>query len=265
MDRESAAQANRLVGNPDGAPVLEFCLAGARLKVLHSVELALTGAAGEGSHPRWRNFASRSGEEISLGALRNGVWSYLAVRGGFDGPRWFGSVSVNPRAGFGTGLAAGDRVRAGQEAEPARVAGRFLRRENRGDFSGTPELAVWPGPEWEMFSPEARACFFASSWKVSAQSDRTGYRLEGPALGVPNVSLVSSPLRVGAIQVPPAGQPVVILRDGPTVGGYPRLALLDPGAVSRFSQCAPGTSVRFQLVPGGCSVLTSRRIPWRFL
>jgi biotin-dependent carboxylase-like uncharacterized protein len=247
MDRDSAIHANRLVGNPDDAPVVELCLTGARLKVLEAAEFAVAGADGEGSHPRWRNFEARPGEEISFGALRSGAWSYLAVRGGFTGPKWFGSVSVNARAGLGRGFAAGDRVWAGRAPGPAIFTGRFIRPEVRQEFCGRSEIPLWPGPEWSMFPQQTRALFLEILWSVSPQSDRSGYRLEGPMLPVPALSIVSSPLRVGVIQIPPSGQPLVILHDGPTVGGYPRLAIMEPDAVSQFTQRAPGTPVRFRL------------------
>ena len=85
-----------------------------------------------------------------------------------------------------------------------------------------------------------------SPWTISPKSDRTGYRLEGPVLPTDGTQIVSSPLVIGTIQLPPDGKPIVILRDGPTVGGYPRIAVLEPGAISRFTQCAPGETIRFK-------------------
>lgn len=246
MDRDSAVQANRLAGNPDGAPVLEIFLAGTRLKVLRTAEFALTGAAADAHHPQWRSFRADAGEEIALAHRPSGVWSYLAVHGGFLGPSWFGSVSVNPRAGFGTLGAAGDLLQARASEPTGPIASRFTRKEHQPRFEETPGIPIWPGPEWELFSTTEQERFLNTPWIVSPQSDRSGYRLDGPPLAGPEKTMLSSPLAVGTIQLPPAGRPIVILRDGPTVGGYPRLAIVEPDAVSRFTQCAPGTTVRFE-------------------
>lgn len=246
MDADSAAQANLLVGNPAGAPVLELTYTGARLRVLQRCELALAGADVACSHPLWRSLFAEAGEEIVFTDLRSGVWTYLAVQGGWAAPEWFGSASVNPRAGLGRMLTPGIRLAAQPGPRTTAISGRFVSEQPHWEES--PTLPVWPGPEWEKFSQETRSRFLRQSWRVSTQSDRSGYRLEGEALEATGLQIPSSPTAVGVIQVPAGGQPIVLLRDGPTVGGYPRLAILDPSAVSRFTQCAPGTSVQFQLV-----------------
>lgn len=247
MDREAAVQANRLVGNLDSAPLLELAMTGARLLVLKDAEFALAGADAAGSHRRWRSFVARAGEEIHLREMRAGVWSYLAVAGGFVGEKWFGSVSVNARAGFGSACAGGSELSAQAMSRSSAVAGRFVCEDELPRFSSETVAPVWRGPEWEWLSESRALDFLRSSWTVSRHCDRTGYRLDGPTLEVPSRRMLSSPLLVGTIQLPPGGLPIVILRDGPTVGGYPRLAILDPSAVSRFTQNAPGTTVRFQL------------------
>ena len=247
MDREAAIQSNRLVGNPDSAPVLELAMTGARFLVLKDAEFALTGADANGSHPRWRGFAGKAGEEIRLLEMHSGVWSYLAVAGGFVGPKWFGSASVNARAGFGIACASGSELFAGAANRSSAVAGRFVREEEVPRLTAETVIPVWPGPEWEWLSKHSMSDFLCQPWTLSPHCDRTGYRLNGPVLEVPSGKMLSSPLAIGTIQLPPGGHPIVILRDGPTVGGYPRLAILDPTTVSRFTQCAPGTTVRFQL------------------
>ncbi|CAN5663373.1 biotin-dependent carboxyltransferase family protein [soil metagenome] len=248
MDADSARQANRLVGNTDTEAVVEFLFTGARLRAIQTVELAMTGATVETRQPRWRSFVLQAGEEVVCRECRSGVWSYLAVRGGFEAPRWFGSASVYPRAGLGAGLRAGDRLTR-KYAPPAKaVAGRFVPDMILPQYEQTPTIGVYPGPEWDLFSAEARSLFLKQAWTVSQQSDRTGYRLEGLALPTGDAQILSAPLSVGTLQVPPGGKPIVILRDGPTVGGYPRLAILNADEVSRFTQCAPGTKTRFQLI-----------------
>src|SRR5262245_34793495 len=107
MDSDSARRANLLVGNEEGEPVIELLFAGARFRALRAAELAMTGAEIDCAWPQWRNFSVAQGDELSIGNLHAGVWTYLAVQGGFAAPKWFGSASVNPRAGFGVPLQPG--------------------------------------------------------------------------------------------------------------------------------------------------------------
>ena len=246
MDLESARTANLLVGNDAGAPLVELLFTGAKFLVLSSSELAIAGAEVECDCPTWRNFRVEPGSEISFGALRSGVWSYLAVGGGFAAPRWFGSASANPRAGFGETVLPGTRLFCENRLPAEEISSRFVPELVREGYGRTPVLRVWRGPEWDGFTEEARRQFLEQTWRVSSQSDRAGYRLEGNSLES-RLRMPSAPVAVGAIQVPPNGLPIVLLRDGPTVGGYPRLAILDSSGISRFTQCAPGTDVRFAL------------------
>ena len=246
MDLESARRANLLVGNAAGAPVLELLFTGAKFRVLNSFELAIAGAEVECEWPAWKNFRVEPGSDISFGRLRAGVWTYLAARGGFVAPRWFGSASVNPRAGFGETIQPGARLSCEDSSLSEEISSRFVPELVREEYEQTPVLRIWRGPEWDGFTEDARRRFLDQTWRVSSQSDRAGYRLEGTSLES-RLRMPSAPVAVGAIQVPPNGLPIVLLRDGPTVGGYPRLAILDPSAISRFTQCAPGTCVRFAL------------------
>ncbi len=246
MDAGSAAHANLLVGNAPTAPLLEMAFTGARLRALQRCEIAITGAEVECTHPLWKSIFVSPGEEITFSGLHSGVWSYLAIQGGFDAPRWFGSASVNPRAGLGGIFTVGTKLTAVPGERLSGVSGRFI--VDPPSWRETPLLPVWPGPEWEKFPSAARDQFFAQTWTVSAQSDRSGYRLEGTPLKTASLQILSSPTALGVIQIPSGGQPIVLLRDGPTVGGYPRLAILDPSAISRFTQCAPGTAVQFRLI-----------------
>ena len=246
MDLDSARKANLLVGNEEGAPVIELLFTGARFRALGSAELAIAGADVESRWPRWRNFCVERGDEISFGELRGGVWTYLAVRGGFIAPKWFGSASVNPRAGLGDALRSGAQLFCGEAQRSGEISSRFVPELVRQRYDQTPVLRVWRGPEWNGFASDDAGLFLGQTWIVSPQSDRAGYRLEGAVLES-RLRMPSAPVAVGTIQVPPDGLPIVLLRDGPTVGGYPRLAILDPPAISRFTQCAPGTGVRFEL------------------
>lgn len=249
MDDHAAGWANRLVDNPIDAPVLELLLQGARLDVLGDTWIAIAGADAQCNVPLWRRTFVRAGDSIVFPASRDGLWTYVAVEGGFDAPRYFGSASVYPRGRIGRMLASGDMLRRSEATAVSSahaVAGRALTASGRRTYGQLPALRVWPGPQWDLFTDDDRIALFGQAWTMSSASDRVGYRLDGPRL-TPPPQIPSEPVLVGSIQVPPLGQPIVTMRDGPTVGGYPKIGLVDPEDVSWLAQCRPGTPVTFVL------------------
>ncbi len=249
MDPAAAVWANRLVDNPPETPVLELCFQGQKLEVLRERWIALAGVAHEkaGRLRPWTATRVQEGETLEFGATKDGVWSYLAVPGGFESSRCLGSASVNPRAGIGRSLAAGDTLYADIPLSllPSFTAGRRLLWTEIPRFGGTAPLRVWPGPQAECFSEEQKALFYRSAWRISSQSDRVGYRLEGPRLTPPAGDMESEPVLPGSIQVPPGGQPIVTQRDGPTLGGYPKIGLIEPADLAQVAQSPPGREIRF--------------------
>jgi biotin-dependent carboxylase-like uncharacterized protein len=251
MDDHAAAWANDLVDNDRTAPVIELLLHGAAIESLADAWIAITGADTEANFPRWRTIRLRKSEVIRFQQIRSGVWSYIAVEGGVEAPRWLGSASVYPRGGLGKPLSAGDvigRAATGGFRPASGVAGRLADWRERRDYRAPPPLRVWPGPQWERFRAEERERFFQQEWTVSSSSDRTGYRLAGEPLNSNSngPEIISEPVLVGSVQVPGNGMPIVTMRDGPTVGGYPKLGLVDAADVSWLAQCLPGTKVRFR-------------------
>ena len=247
-DHHSAQWANRLLENSPVAPVLEIAGAGARLRFLHATWIAVTGA--KGRWPAWRAMQMRPGETLDLHELESGLWSYVAVKDGFECGFWLNSASAYPRAGFGQLLCAGDVLRRRQASDlslPAGVSARVAPWTEQRDYSKAPTLRVWQGPQWDSFSEEHRRRFFAQPWIVSPQSERAGYRLSGEALEHGIDELISEPVIPGTIQVPQNGQPIVTMPDGPTVGGYAKLGLLDERDISWLAQVQPGRQVRFIL------------------
>ncbi len=246
MDPAAAQAANQVLGNRATDAVLELCGPGQILQAERDLWLGLAGAdAAEGHRAITRRL--RAGERFQLPTTsRRQVWSYLAIPGGFAATRFLGSASVNARAGLGASLRAGARIGGERESQPPwpdAVQRRFLpaATERQGP------LRVWPGPQWSRFSVAAREAFFGANWTVSQQSDRVGYRLSGPALRVPNGEMISEPVLPGSIQVPPNGLPIVTMPDGPTLGGYPKLGLVDPEDLPRLAQTLPGSTLRFTL------------------
>jgi len=240
MDRQAMHTANRLLDNPADAAVLE-CLQGTRLVALETVELAAAGAWGARA---WRALA---GETIEFPASLAGVWHYLAVPGGLAATHFLDSASVCARAGIGAALRQADRLACLSAPLGRLPTGVKARQPSEVPDYGDAPLGLWPGPQWDAFGETSRATLLGHPWRITASCDRTGYRLGGAPLSPPTGNLASEPVRVGSIQVPPDGQPVVTLYDGPTVGGYPKIGILDPADLDRLVQARAGQKVRFRL------------------
>lgn len=245
-DPWSARLANRLVGSSDDAPLLEATLAGPTLRFKSATFVAITGAAWPATLdglplPADQARPARAGSILAIGTGR-GARAYIAISG-LTVPAVLGSAATDLRTGFGghegRALRAGDRLAL--EAPTARPMRWTGERATAG------RLRVVIGPHAAGFAADALA---AHSWRVSDAADRTGVRLEGPA-----VELADAPAEVpslgvpaGAVQVPPDGQPIVMLADGPVTGGYPVPACVIRADVGRVAQLRPGDELTFTSV-----------------
>jgi antagonist of KipI len=255
MDAFALQVANLLVGNAADVPALEFALTGPRLKFSGDALIALCG--GEfGDLPDWRLVRVRAGGEISLEKCRSGCRGYLAVAGGFDVSRVLGGCGTDLRGGFGghegRALRAGDGLKVKPGAleahtlRPDAALHHFVAPEIRPAYSRSPTVRVVRGTEAGEFSGE----FFQHLFAIEAHSDRMGLRLAGPQLERRSKTgeLVSSPVAPGTIQVPPDGQPIVLMADAQTLGGYPKIAHAISVDLPLLAQLRPGDTVRFQEV-----------------
>lgn len=248
MDRYAARWANRLLGNRDTAPTLEVLLQGAKLRVLESIWIAVAGGDLGASIAPWSARLVAAGEVLHFKKNSGGLWAYVAVPGGFAVDCWMGSASVDARNGLGALLRKGDQLSAVMQLprlSTEQVGGRSLIPEAQRDYRKPPVFTLLRGPEFERFPPAAADSLVEAKWKVTSQLDRTGYRLEGPALPVPE-SIKSGPVLPGSFQIPGNGQPIVTMPDGPTVGGYPKLAVLKESELNWIAQCRPGMEVAFR-------------------
>jgi biotin-dependent carboxylase-like uncharacterized protein len=189
----------------------------------------------------------REGATLQLGAARSGVFSYLAVEGGIAGEKVFGSLSVSARAGLGSPYPR--PLRAGDELEVGTAASRASERRFKPEIGETGAIRVVLGPQDDHMTQEAVALFLGTEWRVSPKSDRMGYRLEGPKLAhADGFNIVSDGTVPGSIQVPGNGQPLALLADRGTTGGYPKIATIITADLPRFAQTQAGRRVRFAAI-----------------
>jgi biotin-dependent carboxylase-like uncharacterized protein len=252
MDRFALAAANALVAAAPTQAAIEIGPLTTRLSAKDApVRLALFGAprdalAGARKLGPARSFVLAQGETLSLGAARGGLYTYLAVAGGILGKPAFGSLSVHARAGLGSpiprALRAGDAL-----AVAADPGGEELSLPPTPSGSGP--IRVVLGPQDDFFSKAQIADFLGAEWRVALASDRMGYRLDGPRIAAARGhNIVSDGIANGAIQIPGGGQPLVLLADRGTTGGYPKIACIATCDLGRFAQTPPGTSLRFEAI-----------------
>jgi antagonist of KipI len=254
MDVFSHRHANQLVGNAPDAATLEVTLIGPELVVECATTLAISGAQFEVScddRPvaTGAAFAVAPGQRLKFGRIFQGARGYLAVAGGVQTPPVLGSRAthlVSRMGGLeGRALAAGDRVPilAGAAAVPLRKsAGLTL------PTKGRTLLRVVPGPQDHWFEADALRKIAGVSFRISPRSNRMGYRLQGPPLErVRDGELISEPVGMGAIQVPAAGEPILLMADRQTAGGYPKIGHVISADLPLAGQLAPGDFIEFHL------------------
>jgi antagonist of KipI len=247
MDGWAFQAANRLVGNPTEAACLEIGFSSAEVYLEQRSLLALCGAGfrlfvNQRELPLWMAFLVRTGDTLRLEKTRGGNWVYLAAAGGIQSPVWMGSRSVYPAAGIGKLLAAGDRLPLHPLANDALLQASYtVPQAARPAYAPEPRIRVVPGPHSDRFEPASRDAFLAPAYQVSLRSDRMGYRLTGPALmHKQGPDLVSQGMIVGEIQVPGDGQPIVMMPDHPTTGGYACIATVIQADLPLLAQSEPG-------------------------
>jgi antagonist of KipI len=264
MDPVSLALANALVGNAAGEAALEITLLGPDLVVPAGTLVALCGARFDARLdgeplPLYRPVLVDTESRLAVGRARLGSRGYLAVAGGIAAPPVLGSRSTFLPARFG-GL-EGRALRAGDELPLAANAAELARDRSRKSKQGTADpvaaltlpdaepivVRAMEGRHFEVFAPAARRAFFETAWKVSTDSNRMGYRLEGPALARARaVEILSEPTCLGTVQVPADGLPIALMADHQTTGGYPKIAEVASAEVPRLAQLKAGGAVRFQ-------------------
>jgi 5-oxoprolinase (ATP-hydrolysing) subunit C len=252
MDRLALAAANVLVGNPPFTAAIEVGPFGACLTARDgAVRVALAGAVRDADIAKRpvafdTSVTLADGESLTLGFARGGSFSYLAIEGGVQGEPMFGSLAVNARAGLGSPYPR--PLQAGDELQVAVASGAAERRIDLPSIADGP-IRVVLGPQDDEFSDDMKRLFLDGEWKISATSDRMGYRLEGQLIRhLHGHNIVSDGTVNGSIQVPGNGSPIVLMRDRGTSGGYPKIATVISADFGRFAQLPAGRSFRFKAI-----------------
>lgn len=262
MDRLALDMGNALLGNPPDAAGIEVVIFPFRLRFGADAIFAVTGADcaatldGVPLPPDWRQGA-RAGQVLALAPPRRGARGYVTFAGGIDVPEVLGARATDLKNGFGglegRGLRRGDRLALGADGRPlgrGPMNGGVGFGALRGDPLPAPgarvELRVIPAAEHACFTRAAHALFRDSDWEVTAEANRMGYRLAGPALALERpLELLSHGILPGVVQVPPSGQPIVQLADANTCGGYPKIAAVIAPDLWRIAQAPVGARLRF--------------------
>jgi biotin-dependent carboxylase-like uncharacterized protein len=255
-DWRSMSWANWLLGNSLDAAVIEITLGGFTVVAEQDCVLALAGADlgaqvdGEALAP-WRSFRLHKGQRLQFTQPLLGARAYLAAPGGFDAPKVLGSAATVVREALGgldgMGRALSQGANLGYSGNSVMLL-RELTADQRPDLNLNAPLDLVLGAQIGEFSGQSLFDAFNCAWSLDSRADRMGIRLLGPALQYQGKPMISEGIPLGAVQVPPDGQPIVLLNDRQTIGGYPRLGALTPLALARLAQCLPGAKVRLRPV-----------------
>lgn len=270
MDCVSLRLANALVGNSKDAAALEITLLGPRLRLDSDSLIALTGAAieahcGDAQIPTWRPVALRAGSQLNFRGMRSGARAYLAIAGGIDVSRVLGSCSVDVNGGIGgRALAAGDKLRTALAtttlcksqmhavkpdvaSQPRIAAANWSIDPNPWfDIDQQHPIRVIAGAHFPHLDTSSQSALFTTGFRIGADSNRIGYRLSSSKLALREaLDLVSEAVVPGTMQLPPGGDPIVLMAEAPTCGGYPRIAQVITVDLPRLAQRRPGDTLLF--------------------
>ncbi|WP_285849129.1 biotin-dependent carboxyltransferase family protein [Metabacillus litoralis] len=271
MDSYSLRIANLLVGNSEGEAALEITLMGPTLLFEKDMLIAITGGdlspTIEGaSVPLWRPVFVKKGSKLQFGLQKSGCRAYLAVAGGFAVNEIMKSKSTYLRAEIGgyqgRAIQEGDILEVNSMSEGAfSQIEKLKNKQNKRPFQPAnwsvrwneflpliknPNIRVLPGTQYEKFTSHSKEQFFTQSFRVSPQSDRMGYRLSGPAIELEEkLEMLSEAVAHGTIQIPPDGNPIILLADRQTTGGYPKIGQVATVDLPVVAQVMPGQSISF--------------------
>lgn len=249
MDAFSAIAANTLVHNLSSDTVIEMLFGGQSIQVLEDCWLAHVGSNHCQQLTSWSARFCLKGETLHFKTSPIGIWSYLATPEGWHTSNVFQSHSRHERSDLGEKILPNSILKGNSllTNTPNRSDKRYTPHQDRRDYNNPPPLRLYKGPHSHLFSNQQINHLVQQTWQVDTRSDRTGYRLRShnDTLLEHEHSIHSCPSLVGSIQIPPSGQPIVTLHDGPTVGGYPIIARMYSEDISWLVQQQPFQPIQF--------------------
>lgn len=271
MDPIAHRIANILVGNDENDATLEITLLGPKIEFQQNTLIAICGGDLSPKTDKkpvklWRPIFIKKGTILDFTSCKTGCRAYLAVAGGFKVPSIMNSYSTYIRAGIGgyhgRALKAGDQINFGPTSQvSSRILSSFVKKNNPSniinarwtisetiipDYCHKPIIRVMQGRQYQLFKKYSQTKFFTEPYKITPQSDRMGYRLSGPTLAlIQEEEMISEAVTFGTIQVPGDGQPIILLADRQTTGGYPKIAQIATVDLPLIAQAKPGDSISF--------------------
>ena len=254
MDNRNFLLANKLVGNKLDSPVIEFAYQGPLLKFNGSkINIAITGDVifkvrkdnNEIEGNCYETYQLEHGDEINILSTNKSVYGYLAINGEFDIKFQWGSCSINTKANIGSN--EGKKLDNGQKIGITKINPNLEKKKISHFNSKIENIRVIKGTNFDYFSEEGKNNFFEKEFIVSKLSDRMGMRLEGPKIeNIVNTNIKSEGLLKGVIQVPGDGNPIIMLSDHGTIGGYPKIGVVVSADYDRLVQISPGSKIKFR-------------------
>ena len=254
MDWFAHQAANSLLKNPPNSATIELGLGEITFRALRNTVISVTGAGYEVENyiwtfPLWATFYVRAGWTVRVKKTSGGNWAYIAIAGGFDSPVIMNSRSTYLRGGIDSSLKVGDVLNSfASTADLLKLAARDFPVNKYIQYSQSPTINVIPAPQADCFTPKGIRTFYENEYTLSSSFDRMGYRLQGsPIEKAITKELISEGMTMGSIQIPADGQPIVMMADAPTAGGYPKIADVTRASLPLLAQCEVGVSkIRFR-------------------
>ena len=254
MDNRNYLLANKLVGNKLDLPVIEFAYQGPLLKYNgDKINIAITGdvifklrkKSNEIQGNCYESFQIENGDEIDILSTNKSVYGYLSISGEFDLKLQWGSSSINTKANIGSN--DGKKLENNQKIIVSKINLTQEKKKTNYLSSKVENIRVIKGTNFDYFSEEGKKILFEKEFTVSKLSDRMGMRLEGPKIeNIVNTNIKSEGLLKGVIQVPADGNPIIMLSDHGTIGGYPKIAVVASVDYDRLVQISPGSKIKFK-------------------
>ena len=254
--------ANMLLQNPANTPMLEIAYGNMAFKANKDLSIAITGAKANvkvsGKNvSMWRTFKIQKGQTLLIEMASLGQWIYLGIKGEIEAQKLFGSASTSVREKLGgKQYKSGDFIHVKEQILPHNA---ILRSKFIPDYSAPLTLRVVLGYQAKHFTKDYKRIFFDNEYTITPQSNRMGYRLEGPPIGYEDRGIVSEPIAFGAVQIPPHGQPIVLLKERQSIGGYPKIGSVLGIDCFALSQRRAGAKVRFSPIEPDLATQKIRR------